>query len=62
MYHGIYSCLVENNLEKLIDEPFYVDMDGKECEEKYALGRKITHHFLHSEMCVVFDETGGDTS
>ena len=62
MYDDIYSCLVENKLAVEIEEAVYVDIHGNKCTKKEAFGKKITHQFVHPEMCIVFDETGGDTS
>ena len=46
-----------------VDEPFWADKKGaKVRDEKLSYERKITHQLRYPKMCLVFDETGCNTS
>ena len=63
MYDAIYTEMVRMKIAYKVDEPFWADKKGaKVSDEKLSYGRKITHQLRYPKMCLVFDETGCNTS
>ena len=53
--------MVGVGVAKRSDVPVFMDADGYEVDVDKAYGQKCTHKLVHTELCFLFDETGGNT-
>ena len=60
MYDHNYEEMEVAGVAKRRAEPVWMDRNGNICDEKDALGCKVTHDLIHPEMCLVGDEVGGN--
>jgi len=60
MYDHNYEEMEAAGVAERREEPAWMDRNGNICDEKDALGCKVTYDLIHPEMCVVGDEVGGN--
>lgn len=54
--------MVEEKIAVKFDEPVQMDINGHICEEKDAVGFKVTHDIMDLDYFLVADELGGNIS
>ena len=63
MYNRFGDEMEYASVAQLFDEPQWMDREGTICQnEELAFGCKVTHNILRSDMILVMDEVGSDTS
>jgi hypothetical protein len=62
MYDEVYDAMEKAGVAKKLEEPMWLDKEGKESNQENAHGRKATHILTRPDMVVFVDEVGGDTS
>ena len=62
MYDLIIDEMIYCNLAKKLDQPQWQNKNGQVCDEEEAFGCKVTHRVTLSDMFLVMDEVGSDTS
>lgn len=62
MYEHIIEELVSANLAIQLEEPKWMDANGREVPPTELLGCKVTHKITKPEWCIVADEVGSDLS
>ena len=62
MYNSIIDEMVEAGVAERLDEPVWMDRDGKICLEDDAFGCKVHHKIVRPDMCICGDEVGGNIS
>ena len=60
MYEHIIEEMVEARVALRRDVLTWMDREGNVISETEGHGCKVTHDLIHSEMCVVGDEVGGN--
>ena len=62
MYKHTYREMVEAGVAEQLPQPIWMDRNGKQVDEKDALGCMVTHKLCHPDRCFVGDEVGGNLS
>ena len=62
MYLDVEKHMVAAGVAVKLDEPKWMDKEGKEVDELNSFGMKVETELTHPHCCLVMDETGGDTN
>ena len=61
MYDRLIEEMCDAGVAEKLDSPVLMNRDGEECQPIEVFGLKVTHRIKHPDMCIVFDEVGGNS-